>query len=425
VAGRALSLPGHFSPLEFRPIPNQASVIDAGNRVKTGKLLAAGGALAALLTLTLSGAVLANGVGDLYVASSSGVLEVHVKTSTVVSTIPMVLAPQSLVFSPDGGTLYASSTGNNIVPIDIATLDVQTSISMPGPVSALAFPAGQVLVATMPTRRTLAFAVVHGGAVTESSELPGAGNLLAGDRREARVAVAEAGKSWLVVVDPATSTMKKTTVDGSIVALAIDRDRGGVLVATQSPDSLIRLDLTSMLATWTVKLSGAPVSVAALASTVVVGGGTSLWKVDGKTATAFATTRQSALVLTASDEGSVLHVAEATGIEVFDSKGGMQRTLELTDNRAPVAMAAVPRGSSLFLGQGAADSTASPKVGTNGAMSGAIATSQPPTTSTVVDAAQKIVSSPPFQGALVVAVGILVLCWLFIRWYDKRQLRRT
>jgi len=389
--------------------------------VKTGKLLIAGGALAAILTMTLSGAVLANGVGDLYVASSAGVLEVHVKTSTVVSTIPMAPAPQSLAFSPDGGTLYASGGGSAVIPIDIATLDVQASIGMPGPVSALAFPAGQVLVATMPTRRTLAFAVVHGGAVTESSQLPGWGNLLAGDRREARVAVAEAGKSWLVVVDPATSTLKKTTVDGGIIALAIDRDHGGVLVATQSPNSLIRVDLTSLVATWTVKLSGAPVSVAALTSTVVVGGGTNLWKVDGKTATSFATTRQPALVLTASDEGSILHVAEATGIEVFDSKGSLQRTLELKDDRAAVAMAAVPRGSSLFLGQGAADPTASP--GTNGTMSGVIATLQPPTTSTVVETAQQIVGYPPVQGAAAVAVGILFLCRLFIRWYDRRAVR--
>lgn len=392
--------------------------------MKTAKLLVAGGALAALLTLTLSGAVLANGVGDLYVATASGVLEVHVKTSTVVSTIPMVPAPQSLAFSPDGTTLYGSGGGTNIVPIDIATLDVQSSIGLPGPVSALAFPAGNVLVATMPTRRTLAFAVIHGGAVTESSELPGAGNLLAGDRRDARVAVAEAGKSWLVVVDPATSTMKKTTVDGSIVALAIDRDHGGVLVATQSPNSLIRVDLSSMVATWTVKLAGAPVSVAALASTVVVGGGTNLWKVNGKTAATFAATRQSALALTASDEGSVLHVAEATGIEVFDSNGSLQRTLELVGNQAPAAMAVVPRGSSLFIGQGAVDATSSLSAGTNGAKSGALATPQPPTTSTVVETAQQIVGSPPVQGAMAVATGILFLCWLFIRWYDKRHLQR-
>ncbi len=388
--------------------------------MKTGKLLLASGALASMLALTLSGAVLANGVGDLYVASSAGVLEVHVKTSTVVSTIPMVPAPQSLAFSPDGHTLYVSSTGSSVTPIDIATLDVQTSITMPGPVSALAFPAGEILVGAMPTRRTLAFAVVHSGTVTESAELPGAGNLLAGDRRDARVAVAEAGKSWLDVVDPATSTLKKTTVDGGIVALAIDRDRGGVLVATQNPNSLIRVDLTSLVATWTVKLPAAPAGVAPLVSTDVVGGGTSLWKVDGETATAFATTRQSALVLTASDDGTILHVAEATGVEVFDAKGALQRTLELKDDRAPVAMAAVPSGSSLFLGQGASG----PSPSAAGTMPGVIATPQPPTTSTVVSTAGDIVHYPPVQGAVVVSAAILFLCWLFIRWYDRRSSTR-
>jgi hypothetical protein len=393
--------------------------------VKTGKLLAASGALASLLMLTLSGAVLANGVGDLYVASPAGVLEVHVKTSTVVSTIPMAPAPQALAFSPDGHTLYASGAGSSVTPIDIATLDIQASIAMPGAVTALAFPAGEVLVGAMPMRRTLAFAVVRGGAVTESAQLPGPGNLLAGDRRDARVAVAEAGKSWLEIVDPATSTLKKTTVAGGIVALAIDRDRGGVLVATQNPDALVRIDLTSLVATWTVKLPGTPVAVAPLASTVIVGGGTTLWKVDGKTAATFAATRQAALVLTASDEGSILHVGEAAGVEVFDAKGSLQRTLELKDDRAPVAMVAVPSGSSLFLGQGgsAATATTGAVAAAAAASPAALGTPEPPTTSTVVDTARDLASYPPVQGAAAVAFGILFLCWLFIRWYDRRAAR--
>jgi DNA-binding beta-propeller fold protein YncE len=385
-----------------------------------GKTFLAGGAVASLLTLMSAAPVLANGVGDLYVASSAGVIEVHVKTSTLVSTIPVVPAPQSLAFSPDGRTLYASGSNAQVVPIDIATLDVQASLTMPGPVSALAFPSGEVLVATMPTRRTLAFAAVHGGAVTESSQLPGPGNLLAGDRRDPRVAVAEAGMSWLEVVDPATSTMKKTTVSGGIVALAVDRDRGGVLVATQNPNAVIRVDLTSLASTWTVALSAAPTAVASMTATAIVASGTNLLKVDEKTATAFATTREPAILLTPSDEGSVLHVAESTGVEVFDSKGSLQRTLELKDDQAAVAMAAVPRGSSLFLGEGAAGATPNPSATT----APALATPGPPTTSTIVEAAKSIVGSPPLQGATTVFVAVLFCCWLVIRWYDHRKLRK-
>jgi DNA-binding beta-propeller fold protein YncE len=383
--------------------------------VNIGKAFLAGGAVASLLTLMSAAPVLANGVGDLYVASSAGVIEVHVKTSTVVSTIPVVPAPQSLAFSPDGRTLYASSASAKVVPIDIATLDVQASITMPGPVSALAFPSGEVLVATMPTRRTLAFATVHGGAVVESSQLPGPGNILAGDRRDPRVAVAEAGMGWLDIVDPATSTMKKTTVSGGIVALAIDRDRGGVLVATQNPNSLIRVDLTSLANTWTVDLPTAPTAVASMTATDVVASDTKLLTVDGKTATAFATTREPAIVLTPSDEGSVVHVAESTGVEVFDAKGSLQRTLELKDDRAAVAMAAVPRGSSLFMGQGAAATA-----GASGTTAPNLATPEPPTTSTIVATAARFVGSPPVQGAGIVAAIILLMCWLVIRWYDRR-----
>jgi len=387
--------------------------------VKTVKLLLASGALASLLMLTLSGAALANGIGDLYVASSGGVLEVHVKTSAVVSTIPMTPLPQSLAFAPDGRTVYVSDAGTGVTPIDITTLDAQTPISMPGPVTALTFPAGHVLVGTMPIRKTLAFAVVTGGAVTESAQLPGAGNLIAGDPREARVAVAEAGKSWLEIVSPADQTMSKVTVNGGIVALAIDRDHGGALVATKNPNTLIRVDLTSHLLTWTVKLSGVPVAVASMASTIVVSGGTSLWRVDGKTATAFATTKHAALVLTPSYEGSFLHVAETSAIEVFDATGKLQRTLNLHSDQVPVAMAAVPAGSSLFLGSGTADVSASAVP--SGAMPGAITTAEPPITSTVGDAVAGVVGSAPAQGAAIVALLILAGWWLLMRWYDRRS----
>ena len=390
--------------------------------MKIGKALLVGGVVAPLLSLAVSSPVLANGVGDLYVASSAGVLEVHVKTSTVVSTIPVVPAPQSLVFSPDGRTLFASGTTAKILPVDIATLDVQSAITMPGPVSAVAFPSGQILVASMPTRATLGFAVTQGGAVTESAALPGPGNLLVSDRREPRVAVAEAGGSWVEVVDPATSTMKKTTVSGQIVGLAIDRDRGGVLVATQNPNSLIRVDLTSLANTWTVALGAVPTAVAAMATTAVVSTGTSLFAVDGKKTVQFATTREPAIVLTPSDEGTILHVAESTGVEVFDSKGALQRTLELKDDRAAVAMAAVPRGSSLFLGQGPGTSGPPADAGSTGRT---LATQAPPPTSTIVDAAQGLMGSPPVQGAAIVGAVILAACWFFIRWYDARAARRA
>jgi hypothetical protein len=332
----------------------------------------------------------------------------------------MVPGPQSLAFSPDGRTLFVGSAGSGVIPIDIASLGVQAQVEMPGSVSALAFGSGEILVGTMPTRRTLAFAVIHGGAVTESAQLPGAGNLLAGDRRDARVAVAEAGKSWLEVVDPATATLKKTTVAGGIVALAIDREKGGVLVATQDPNTLIRVDLTSLLVTWTVTLPAAPNAVAALVATAIVSGGSKLWKVDGKTATNLATAKQSVVALTASDEGSFLHVAEATGIEVFDATGKLQKTLDLTDQRAPVAMAAIPSGSSLFLGQGSTGETPVP----GGNKPNSLSTPKPPTTSlAVVDTARDIASYPPVQGAALVGAAILFLCWLFIRWYDRRSKR--
>ena len=397
---------------------------DAGSRVKTGKTLAAGMALAATLAVAAPNLALANGVGDLYVASPSGVLEVHVASTTVVSTIPISPSPQSVAFSPDGRMLYASTAGANITPIDIVTLTVKTSIAAPGPVSSLAFPAGSILVAAMPQRRTLAFVAVGDGTVTESAELPGSGNILAGDRREARVAVAEAGANWLEVVDPGTSTLRKATLPGQVVAMAIDRDLGAVAVATQSPNAVLLIDLTSLATTWTVSLAEAPVAVAAMASTIVVGDGTSLWSVDGKTSKELATTSKTILALTPSDEGSFIHVAESSGIEVFDESGKLQRTLALSGDQSPVAMAAVPRGSSLFLGQGAGNSPSAHASSNAVLPTPTLTTAKPPTTSTIIDDAGRVASSAPFQSMMLIALAILFLCWLFIRWYDRREIGR-
>jgi DNA-binding beta-propeller fold protein YncE len=372
------------------------------------------------MVAALPGMTLANGVGDLYVASSAGVLEVHVKTSTVVSTIPILPGPQSLAFTPDGHTLYVGTGGDHITPIAIVTLDVGPALSMPGPVSALAFPAGDILVGAMPTRRTLGFLSVPTGTATESAQLPGNGNLLAADRREARVVVAEAGKSWLDVVDPGTSTLKKTTVAGEIRALAIDRDHGGALVATHNPDTLIWVDLTSLASVWTVKLSATPSAVAPLASSYVVAAGTALFVVKAKAVSAFATARQAVTGLAASDEGAFVHAAESGAIEVFDAKGTLQRTLELTGDRSPISIAAVPAGSSLFLGLGAGASAGNPSA----TMPGALVTQKPPTTSTMFDTARDLASSPPVQGAAMVGALILVLCWLLIRWNDRRATNR-
>ena len=154
--------------------------------MKIAKAIATSGALAPLLLAGLAGPALANGVGDLYVASPAGVLEVRVSTSTIVSTTSVLPSPQSLAFTPDGKTLYVGSGGAHITPIDIETLTVGDAISTPGPVTALAFPAGEILVGAMPLRRTLAFITVHDNSVVESAELPGPGQSACG--RSARPA---------------------------------------------------------------------------------------------------------------------------------------------------------------------------------------------------------------------------------------------
>lgn len=386
--------------------------------MKIERAFISSGALALVLAVSLSGTAAANGVGDLYVASSAGVLELHVKTSTVVSTIPMVPAPQALAFAPDGRTLFVGSGGNSVSPIDIGTLEVGAAIAVPGPVSALAYPQGTILVGSMPTRRTLTFVHFPGASASESAELPGPGNLLAADRHDARIAVAEAGKSWLDIVDPATSTFKPATVAGEIRALAIDRGSGAVLVATTNPNTVTRVDLTSLAVTWTASLTGVPSAVAPLSNSIIVSIGTGLWRISGKSAVHWATARQTVLALSGSDEGSVMHVEEKNGIEVFSAAGTLQRTLELAADSSPVAMAAVPAGSSLATGT---DPGTEASATATGHIAAAISSGKPPSTSTVMDSVSSLVSERPVQGALGVALAILLGYWLVVHWSDRRR----
>ena len=384
--------------------------------MKIERAFISGGALALVLLLVLSGTAAANGVGDLYVASSAGVLEVHVKTSTVVSTIPIAPNPQALAFAPDGRTLFVGSGGDHVSPIDIETLEVGAALAMPGPVSALAYPQGSVLVGSMPTRRTLVFVQFPGAKASESAEMPGPGNLLAGDRHDPRVAVAEAGKSWLDIVDPATSTLKTVTVAGEVRALSIDRGSGAVLVATTNPNTVVRIDLTSLAVKWTASLSGVPTAVAPMATSTIVGIGTGLWRISGQSAVHWATARQPVLALAASDEGSVLHVEEKNAIEVFGGTGTLQRTLELSPDRAPAAITAVPAGSSLSTGSASAVVAAT----ATGHLAAAIGSSKPPSTSTIVDSVSALAAERPIQGAVAVGLVILLGYWLLVRWYDRR-----
>jgi hypothetical protein len=108
-------------------------------------------------------------------------------------------------------------------------------------------------------------------------------------------------------------------------------------------------------------------------------------------------------------------VEEANAIEVFGAAGTLQRTLELSADRAPVAMAAVPAGSSLATGT-------EPSVGATatGHLAAKISSSKPPSTSTLVDSVTAIASEKPVQGALAVALAILLGYWLLVHWLDRR-----
>lgn len=375
--------------------------------------------LAAALAAGASvGTALANGIGDLYVATADGVDEVHVASETVVNDVPIKPAPVSLAFSPDGRQLYASAGGRWLTRIDIQSISVADTLSVPADVASLAHPHGDRLAIAIPTRRRLGILDTTDGTLTESAELPGAVDLLAADRRDPRVVAGEVGASWLAVFDVATSSLHTATLDGRIAALSVDRDRGAAYVATSDPNELLRISLDGLTVEWRTALPAAPDGIAALADRVIVAGETALWAVDRDGAASWGTAESPITSLAASDEGRVVYAAEGAAIEAFGLDGRPASRIDVVAGSGPRALAPVPRVSSL--GDGSANGSGSAN-GTGSGNSDDEPKPDAPSTDTIADRRDSLVGGPVVAlGAILVGGIILVCAWLVLRRIVRR-----
>ncbi|HEX8939074.1 MAG TPA: hypothetical protein VF763_02835 [Candidatus Limnocylindrales bacterium] len=368
-------------------------------------------ALVAVLWLAaVASPVAANGIGDLYAATRDGVLELHVDSARVVNVVPLVPGPTALAFSADGRALFAAGGLHRVVRIDIETLAVGDPVTLPGIAAALAYPQGIALAIALRDRGTIGVLSGAAGAteVRESGRLPGAPDLLAADRRDPRVVAAAIGASWVTVFDPATFALRSGTVTGAVTAVAVDRDRGGALVATRSPDRLYRLDLGDLHVLWQAALPAAPTAVAPTADGIVAAGGSSLWAVTRDGTRPFATAKGSIAGLAVSDEGRVVHVAVGDQVQAFAADGTPARLLTLGTGRDASALAAVPAGSSLFAGGHGTTGAA-----TSGSSGGAGV--PVPVTSALADAASRVLGSSVLPAALAVGFVVLLLASAGIR----------
>ena len=383
------------------------------------KLLVAVGstALAAIIGFgPAASGVLANGIGDLYVAQAKGVDEVHVASHTVVNTVTLTPAPTALAFTPDGRTLYSTDGGRFVTRIDIESISVAKRVAIPSNASALAHPKGDLLAIAFDATKTVDFLDPTDDTLRATAVLPGAVDLLAADRRDPRLVAAEYGASWIAVIDPSTRAIRTTTVSGDIVALAVDSDSGAVFVATSGPDAIVRISLGDLKPIWTAKLTAAPVALTASPGGAIVSQGKTLWKASAADVVKWGTAAANVGTLATSDDGSIVYAAADDAIEAFGSDGKVARTIPLGSNAAPSALAPIPRASSIAGSTGGNTGTGSGPAGPS-----AKPALHAPATDTVVDAAGRLLSSSAVISAAAIAAVIFAVAFLAGRWRVRRE----
>jgi hypothetical protein len=387
--------------------------------------------VAAGMTLASSaGIVRGEATGDLYVASPSGILEIVSATASVAHTMSVTALLGPIAIRSDGRELFAISDGRSIVRLDLESMTVTSRVALPAPAGALAYPRGEQLVAALPSLRQIAILDGATGGLSRSDLLPGPVDLLAADRGDGRVVAAAHGGRWVAVFDPATGSVRSTTIDGSVTAVAFDSAASAAIVATSAPDRLVGLDARDFSTAWSAPLPAAPSAVAVTSDRIIVAAGRTLWSLDRIAsprppivsaslvqlgARRWASLVGSATGLTVSDDGTVLYAMEDDRIEEFavprpavdqTAAAGANGTIRLAGSRTPLAIVAVP-GARPFLG-GAG--TAPPRSGKPIKM---------PSTNTVPGAVPWTDAGQIPLAALLVGLLILVLGVSVIRWYER------
>jgi DNA-binding beta-propeller fold protein YncE len=310
-----------------------------------------------LTALALANPVLtrANGIGDLYAAASGGVLELHVASGRVVERVDVSPAPSGIAFSNDARSLYLANGSGQISRIDIATIQLAGSITVPIDVVALAIPRGRTAVAAGPGRTRVLLADLDDGRIRQTDRLPGAPNLLAADRRDPHAMAARSGSSWVAIVDVETGAVSKLDVGGAIVGLAVDRAGGAGFVVTRSPDRLTRIRLDDPAVLWKVPLPGQPTAVASTSFGPIVSGSDALWISDGLTAAVWTNQGAPTGILVTSDDGDFVHVGQPDRILTYDEAADLRQTISLPAADRLRGLAAFPARGSLSASTGSSD----------------------------------------------------------------------
>ena len=381
-------------------------------------LVLASAALAACLVLSGGSGVLANGVGDLYVADPTGVQELYLKASRVEQSVAETPGPTALAFTPDGKTLYTGDGTAKLTEIDIASISVVGSVTLPSPAVALAHPRGTALFIAYQGQKTLGTLLDGDSKAGSGALLPGTPDILAADRHEARLVAAERGKTWISIIEPLSAKVQPVGdgvkgIGGNVVAIAVARDEGYAYIATTSPNRVARIRLDTGAVTWSAPLDGAPTAIAALNSTAVVAIGSKVLAVSGGKVAAFTDAGAPVVGLAGSDEGRFAYIATAdvvTAIALANPAAKPLSKVTMTHGK-PTALAPVPRDSSLATSS--SGSQASPGASARRSGDGPGGTSShPPATDTAGGGPQFIAAGQDLTVVLGVAAAIALVVLL-------------
>lgn len=368
--------------------------------IRRSLALALGGALT--LLAAAPPIVSANGIGDLYATARSGVLELHVASAKVVGRVDMKVAPSGLAFSNDGHSLYVASNTTQVSLIDIASLQLTGSVTMPIDVTNVAIPQGQTLVAAGPARTHLLFASLDDGSIRDVGKLPGAPDLLAGDRHDRRAMAARTGASWVAIADVLTRAVSTLDVGGKVVGLAVDRAGDAGYAVTTAPNELVRIRFSDAKVAWRVTLPGAPTAVVSTSFGPIVAGAEALWTSDGVTARRWAGEGSPAGILAASDGGDFVYLGQGDHVLALGGDAKVAATVPLPANETLRGLAAFPARGSLTARTGSA--------------SGGTVKIKPPETSTISALVRDWMRGPiPLAGAAAVFVVILSAGLILVR----------
>jgi hypothetical protein len=343
------------------------------------RLLRTIGAAATAACFVLAGGsghlVLANGVGDLYVADPSGVRELYLKNQTTESLITVPEVPTQLAFTADGQTLYTAKGTASLYRIDIATLNVSGPTTAKGPITALAHPQGSSLYLALQGSKALGVLMDGATTILDGVTLTSVPNLLAADPQDPHVVAASTTGTWVSIIEPTNA--KVTQVGGTsglgatVVAMSVARASGYVWVATANQNRVYLISLSTGQVVSSVPVSaGAPTAITALGNYAVVSVGKKLYKVVAKSVTAWATAPGTVLGLSSDLTAAFVYVAtsdKVTALDVTKPTAAPAASVGMPKG-APSALAPVPNKGSSLAAVGGTKAGAGP--GSSGGTSG-------------------------------------------------------